>query len=157
MSVTSGGVVRLLFEAPRAVDLFKQRRQQIFWQARCAASCARNYSFVRARREVLELSDLPRSFLRSGFSSRRRAQLTFSSNDVSKAFSKLDAPHLVARNHSFVRARREPLDDQVNLGHGVYLDPPPLFRSSDVKNYQYQIYNIDLKSKHLLFIKSNRA
>ena len=63
--------VRLLFEAARAVDLFKQRRQQSFWQARCAASCS--------------------------------------------------------RYHSSVRARREPLDDQVNLGYGVYRFPHPPF------------------------------
>ena len=44
----------LLFEALRAVDLFKQRRPQSFWQARCAASCARNHPFVRARREPLD-------------------------------------------------------------------------------------------------------
>ena len=49
-----------------AVDLFKQQRQQSFWKARCAAFCARNHSFVRARRGVLELSDLPRSFLGKG-------------------------------------------------------------------------------------------
>ena len=29
------------------------------------------------------------------FKTLKKAQLTFSSNDVSKAFSKLDAPHLV--------------------------------------------------------------
>ena len=56
--------IRLLFEAPRAVDLFKQRRQQSFQKARCAASCACNHSFVRARRGVLETKDLPRSFLK---------------------------------------------------------------------------------------------
>ena len=72
----------LPFEAPRTVDLFKQRRQQSFWKARCAASCA--------------------------------------------------------RNHSFVCARREQLDDQVNLVDGVFRFFLPPFRSSEVKNYQYQ-------------------
>ena len=46
-----------------ALGLFKQRRLQSFQQARCAATCARNHSFVRARRGVLETKDLPRSFL----------------------------------------------------------------------------------------------
>ena len=30
-----------------------------FWQARCAVSCARNHSFVRARRGPIETPDLP--------------------------------------------------------------------------------------------------
>ena len=46
----------------RAVQLFDGRRRKVFSQARCAASCARSHSYVRARREVLETSDLP-SFL----------------------------------------------------------------------------------------------
>ena len=70
------------FEALRAVDLFTQRRHIAFSQARYAASCA--------------------------------------------------------RNHSFVRARREPLDDEVYLGHGVYRFLGPPFRSSGIKNHQYQ-------------------
>ena len=78
-----------------AVGLFKQRRPQSFWKARCAGSCARNHSFVCAHREPLETSAVPCSFLRLGFSSKRRAQSTFPSNGVRKACGKLDAPHLV--------------------------------------------------------------
>ena len=78
---------------------------------------------MRARREVLELPDLPRSFLRFGLSSKRRVQLTFSSSDVSKAFGKLDAPRLVLVTDSFVRAHREPLETS---------DLPPSF--SDARN-----------------------
>ena len=37
-----------------AVDLFRQRRPQSYWQARCATSCTCDHSFVRARRELLE-------------------------------------------------------------------------------------------------------
>ena len=37
---------------------------------------------------------VPRSFLRGGYSLKRRAQLTFSSNDKVKALGKLDATNL---------------------------------------------------------------
>ena len=47
---------------------------------------------------------------------KRRAQLTFSSKGKVKAFGKLDATHLAQVRHSFVRARREPLDDHVDVG-----------------------------------------
>ena len=45
-----------------------------------------------------------------------RAQLTFSSWNKVKAFGKLDATHLAQVYHSFVRARRKPLDDDVDVG-----------------------------------------
>ena len=70
---------------------------------------------MRARREPLEGSAIPRSFLRWGFSLKRRAQLTFSSKGKVKALCKLDATHLAQVNHSFVRARREPLDVHVDV------------------------------------------
>ena len=44
-----------------------------------------------------------------------RAQLTFSSWNKVKAFGKLDGTNLAQVHHSIVRARREPLDDGVNL------------------------------------------
>ena len=61
---------------------------------------------------------VPRSFLGEGFSLKRRAQLAFSSNDKVKAFAdfwqaRCDAS--CTRNHSFVRARREPLDGHVDV------------------------------------------
>ena len=93
--------VTLLFGAARAVELFKQRRQQSFWQARCAASCA--------------------------------------------------------RNHSSVRARREPLDDQVDLCHGVYRIPPPRSEVLTLRIINIKIYNIGLKSNTYCLNKSNRA
>ena len=78
-------------------------------------SCARNHSFVRARREALDderpptqlfhvksLFEAPRAF--HLFNARRQHQ-----------FSKARCAAFCARNHSFVRARREPLDDEVNL------------------------------------------
>ena len=78
--------MRLLFEAPRAVDRFKQRRQQSFWQARCAAS--------------------------------------------------------FARNHYFVRARRGPLDDQVNLVHGAFRFSVPPSEVPRLRIIDIKIYNI---------------
>ena len=47
---------------------------------------------------------------------KRRAQLTFSSKSKVKAFGMPDATHLAQVHHSFVRARREPLDDHVDVG-----------------------------------------
>ena len=44
---------------------------------------------------------------------KHRAQLTFSSWNKVKAFGKLDATHLAQVHHSFVRARREPLERSV--------------------------------------------
>ena len=46
-----------------AVDLFNAGRHHSCWQARCAESCARYHSFVRARREVLETPGRPRGIL----------------------------------------------------------------------------------------------
>jgi len=84
---------RFLFEAARAVDLFKLEQSQSFWQARCEGSCDTHHSFVRARREPLERSVVPRSS-REGFCSKPCAQLTFSSWNKVKAFGKLDAKNL---------------------------------------------------------------
>ena len=61
-------------------------------------------------REPLERPVVPCSSV-DGFSSKPRAQLTFSSWNKVKAFGKLDATNLAQVHHSFVRARREPLDD----------------------------------------------
>ena len=47
---------------------------------------------------------------------KRRAQLTFSSKGKVKAFGKPDATHLAQVPRSFVRARREPLDEYVDVG-----------------------------------------
>ena len=49
-----------------------------------------------------------------------RAQLTFSSKGKVKAFGKLDATHLAQVHHSFVRARRKPLDDNADPPNGVF-------------------------------------
>ena len=45
-----------------------------------------------------------------------RTQLTFSSKGKVKALGKLDATYLAQVYHPFVRARREPLDDHVDVG-----------------------------------------
>ena len=39
-------------------------------------------------------------------------------------FSKARCAVSFARYSTYVRARREPLDDEVNPGHGVYRPPP---------------------------------
>ena len=87
--------VRLLFEAPRAVDLFKQRGQRSYQQARCATS--------------------------------------------------------FACSHSFVRARRGPLDGQVNLADGVKRFFLPRSEVLRLRIIYIKIFYIGLKSKHLLF------
>jgi hypothetical protein len=77
--------------------------KQSFSQARCAASCSRNHSFVRARRGVLETKDLPPSFLTWEVCSKRRAH--FNSNAGRKQSpSQTRCAASSARNHSFVRA-----------------------------------------------------
>jgi len=48
-----------------------------------------------------------------GFSLKQRAQLTFSSWNKVRAFGKLNATNLAQVHHSFVRARREPLERSV--------------------------------------------
>ena len=58
--------------------------------------------------------------LSSGFSLKQRAQLTFSSWNKVKALGKLDATNLAQVRRSFVRARREPLDDGVDPPNGVF-------------------------------------
>ena len=50
-----------------------------------------------------------------GLSLKPRAQLTFSSWNKVKAFGKHDATNLAQVHHSFVRARREPLGDHVDV------------------------------------------
>ena len=50
---------------------------------------------------------------RGGIEEKPRAQLAFSSWNKVKAFGKLDAANLAQVNHSFVRARREPLERSV--------------------------------------------
>jgi len=52
---------------------------------------------------------------------KRRAQLTFSSKGKVKAFGKPDAAHLAQVRHSFVRARREPLDDHADVADSAIL------------------------------------
>ena len=79
---------------------------------------------------------------------KQRAQLTFSSWNKVKAFGKPDATHLAQVHHSFVCARPEPLDDDVDVGpvfskasDDVQLAIFLQFRSKD---YQYQ--NLDFKN-----------
>ena len=71
-----------------------------------------HHSIVRDRGEPLERSVVPFSSV-DGFSSKPRAQLTFSSWNKVKAFGKLDATNLAQVHHSFVRAPREPLERSV--------------------------------------------
>ena len=80
--------------------------KQGFSQARCAASCARTHSFVRARRELLLLKDLRPSFLTWGVCSKRRAHFNFNAG-CKQSFSQARCAASCARSHSFVRARRE--------------------------------------------------
>ena len=98
---------RLLSETLKKTHFkYNAGRKQSFSQARCAASCARNHSFVRARRELLLSKDLRPSFLTWGVCSKRRAH--FNSNAGCKqSFSQARCAESCARNHSFVRARRE--------------------------------------------------
>ena len=98
-------LTRNLFEAPRAFQLFNEGRLQSFSQARCAASCARNHSFVRARRELLETNDLRAGFLTWGVCSKRRAHFNFNAGHK-QSFSRARCAASCACNHSFVRARR---------------------------------------------------
>jgi len=72
-----------------------------------------HHSIVRARGEPLERSVVPCSSV-DGFSSKPRAQLTFSSWNKVKAFGKLDATNLSIVHRSFVCARPEPLGDGVD-------------------------------------------
>ena len=86
-----------------------------------------NHNFVRARREVLETKDLPPSLLTRGVCSKCRAHFTFSTHDVSTAFHEIDTPHLVLVTILSCALVVEPLDDEVNLTHGVIgFSPPPV-------------------------------
>ena len=117
--------------APSAFQLLNARRQQSFSRARCAASCARNHSFVRARRELLLSKDLRPSFLTWGVSKKRRAHFNFNAG-CKQTYSQARCTASCARSHSFVRARREPLDDQVNPGHGLFRFLRPRSGSSGI-------------------------
>ena len=116
---------------------FNAGHKQSSLQARCAASCARNHSFVRARRELLLSKDLRLSLLTWGVCSKRRAHFNFNAG-CKQRFSQARCAASCALGHSFVRARRGPLDDQVNPGHGLFRFLRPRSGSSEVKNYQYQ-------------------
>ena len=64
------------FSSKRRAHLnFNAGRKQSFSQARCAAYFSRNYSFVHARRGVLETPDLTPSLLTWGVCSKHRAHL----------------------------------------------------------------------------------
>ena len=80
-----------------------------------------------------------------------RAQLTFSSKGEVKAPGKPDATHLAQVRRSFVRARREPLDDHVDVGPVLLtMYNSPCSCSSDLRTNNTKMYIISLKSKHLL-------
>ena len=104
---------------------------------------------MRARRELLLSKDLRPSLLTWGVCSKRRAHFNFNA-ECKLVFWQARCAESCARSYSFVRARREPLDDQVNPGHGLFRFLRPRSGSSEVKNYQYQNILDRFKTKTLI-------